>query len=198
MSSYPYPEPHHHSGHFCKLWSGQNRQVEQHLRRLSPRDRQWRFGSMVSDEFIHRYCQRYNFFNPLAMGYFTDGVLRGIGEVYFKPNNIWFDHARPWGRECEAAVSVEAEFQGQGIGSELFRRIVLLARNRGVESLSMLCLADNIKVQKIARHYDASFQRVDAQTESCIQLDLPDFFTLMEESLDNAVSLVRMPVSEAA
>lgn len=196
MSHYRYDQRPAQPGHFCKLWTGQNRQVEQHLRRLSPRDRQWRFGSMVSDGFIHEYCHGYNFFNPLAVGYFSGGVLRGIGEVYFKPDNIWFDHTRPWGRDCEAAISVEAEFQGQGVGSELFRRIVLLARNRGIESLSMLCLADNVKIQKIARHYAADFQRVDSQTEGYIHLDLPDFFTLMEESFDNAMALMRMPLND--
>ncbi|WP_410324117.1 GNAT family N-acetyltransferase, partial [Oceanibaculum nanhaiense] len=33
--------------------------------------------------------------------------------------------------EAELAITVESEFEGRGIGTQLMRRVVTLARNRG-------------------------------------------------------------------
>jgi GNAT superfamily N-acetyltransferase len=74
-------------------------------------------------------------------------VLRGAAEL------------RPLGlrlpQQAEAAFSVEKPWQSHGVGSALLRRTLLTARNRGFRMLHMACLADNRRMQQLARKFDA-------------------------------------------
>ncbi len=183
---------------YRKLWPGESSLVTEHLLRLGSDDRHLRFGGAVSDEFIRSYGRGYSFLDSLAVGYFADGALRGVGEVFFGIDTLWFDPERTWQRHCESAISVESGFQGAGIGTELFRRIVLLARNRGMSTMAMLCLSHNARMQRIARKFAAEIRPLDYQVEGFIHLALPDFFTLLEESVDNGFALMRLPEASTA
>jgi hypothetical protein len=46
-------------------------------------------------------------------------------------------------------------WQSRGVGTALLRRTLLTARNRGYRLLHMACLADNRRMQRIARKFDA-------------------------------------------
>ena len=63
--------------------------------------------------------------------------------------------ARAFAREGEAAFSIEQPWQSQGIGSVLLERTLLSARNRGIKSLHMHCLAYNKRMQQLARKFEA-------------------------------------------
>ena len=80
-------------------------------------------------------------------GFFVDGVLRGAAEL--RPLGSAFAH------EGEAAFSIEQPWQSHGVGTVLLERTLLSARNRGIKSLHMLCLADNQRMQQLARKFDA-------------------------------------------
>ena len=58
-------------------------------------------------------------------------------------------------RQAEAAISVEKPWQSHGVGSALLRRTLLAARNRGYRLLHMACLAENRRMQQLARKFDA-------------------------------------------
>ena len=58
-------------------------------------------------------------------------------------------------REAEAAFSIEKPWQSHGVGSLLLERTLLAARNRGLKFLHMACLADNKRMQQLARKYGA-------------------------------------------
>ena len=47
-------------------------------------------------------------------------------------------------------MTVEDRWQDQGLGTELLRRAIVHARNRGLKSLYMICLTDNRRMQAIA------------------------------------------------
>ena len=57
--------------------------------------------------------------------------------------------------EAEAAFSIEQEWQSHGVGTELLERTLLSARNRGIKSLQMQCLANNQRMQQLARKFEA-------------------------------------------
>ena len=59
------------------------------------------------------------------------------------------------GREAEAALSIETPWQSHGVGSELLDRTLLAARNRGIKTLHMACLANNRRMQELARKFTA-------------------------------------------
>ena len=130
-----------------KLWISEAERYRDHLLRLDPASRHCRFGSGVSDEFIHNYVPTTFALNAVVHGFFVDGVLRGAAEL------------RPLGptfaREAEAAFSIEPAWQSLGVGSALLDRTLLTARNRGIKTLHMACLADNRRMQELARKFAA-------------------------------------------
>jgi GNAT superfamily N-acetyltransferase len=64
-------------------------------------------------------------------------------------------------------------WQSHGVGSALLRRTLLTARNRGFRLLHMACLADNRRMQQLARKFDAElsfdFGSVVGEVESSRQ-----------------------------
>ena len=140
-------EPLAAGGLIRKLWVGEADRYRDHLLRLDRDSRHSRFGGGVSDAFIRNYVGRTFALCAAVHGYFVDGVLRGAAEL------------RPLGptlaREAEAAFSIEAPWQSHGVGSALLDRTLLAARNRGIKTLHMACLANNRRMQELARKFDA-------------------------------------------
>ena len=140
-------EPLIDAGLIRKLWIGEADRYRDHLLRLDNDSRHSRFGSGVSDEFIRNYVATTFALCAAVHGFFVDGTLRGAAEL------------RPLGpafaREAEAAFSIETPWQSHGVGSALLDRTLLAARNRGIKSLHMACLANNRRMQELARKFDA-------------------------------------------
>ena len=69
------------------------------------------------------------------------------------------ERAGPFGRHihAEAAFSVETEYRRRGIGEKLFRRIQRAATNHGVETIEIICLPDNIGMQRLAQKFKTQF-----------------------------------------
>jgi GNAT superfamily N-acetyltransferase len=140
-------EPLPECGTVRKLWAGEADEYRDHLLRLDRESRYRRFSGAVSDDYIARHAA--GAFEPGAVvhGFFLDGTLRGAAEL--RPYGLGFV------REGEAAFSVEQPWQSQGVGSLLLERTLLSARNRGIKSLHMHCLADNRRMQQLARKFEA-------------------------------------------
>ena len=134
-------------GAMRKLWIGEAAQYRDHLLRLDAESRHSRFGGGVADEFIRNYVTTTFGLSAVVHGFFMDGTLRGAAEL------------RPLGpafaREAEVALSIEADWQGLGIGSALLDRTLLAARNRGIKTLHMACLANNRRMRDLARKFEA-------------------------------------------
>lgn len=133
--------------HFRKLWAADAAALKTHLLRLDQESRRMRFGTPVSDYFIAQYAENALGNHSIAHGYFVDGVLRGVAELR--------GFRGVAGGEAEAAFSVEEDFQNRGIGTELFSRTVLAARNRGISKLFVNFLSQNARMQAIAKKFDA-------------------------------------------
>jgi GNAT superfamily N-acetyltransferase len=130
-----------------KLWIGEASRYRDHLLRLDSASRNARFGGGVSDLFIRNYVIRTFALNAAVHGFWVDGVLRGAAEL--RPLGPAFE------REAEAAISIERAWQSHGVGSSLLDRTLLAARNRGIKRLHMACLADNRRMQELARKFAA-------------------------------------------
>jgi GNAT superfamily N-acetyltransferase len=143
-------EPLPDGGSIRKLWVGETDAYRDHLLRLDHESRHRRFSGGVSDEFIARHAATANAVGVVVHGFFVDGVLRGAAEL--RPNSAAFAH------EAEAAFSIEQPWQSHGVGTELLERTLLSARNRGIKALHMQCLADNRRMQQLARKFEADLK----------------------------------------
>jgi len=142
-------EPLPDGGTIRKLWIGETDAYRDHLLRLDRESRYRRFSGTVSDEVIARHAATANDIGIVVHGFFVDGVLRGAAEL--RRNGSLF------ARGAEAAFSIEQPWQSHGVGTELLERTLLSARNRGIKSLRMDCLAENRRMQQLARKFDAEF-----------------------------------------
>lgn len=136
-------------GHIRKLWPTDKIAFRDHLLRLDFEIRRKRFAMAATDDFIERYAATCFQLDSIIHGYFVDGTLRGVGELRL---------LEPASGQAEAAFSVEADWQGAGVGSELMEHTLLTARNRGISKVYMNCLASNRSMQKMARAAGAELE----------------------------------------
>jgi GNAT superfamily N-acetyltransferase len=130
-----------------KLWIGETDAYRDHLLRLDRDSRNTRFSGAVSDDFIARHAATATGLGVVVHGFFVDGTLRGAAEL--RRNGTMLSN------EAEAAFSIEQEWQSHGVGTVLLERTLLSARNRGIKHLRMDCLADNRRMQQLARKFEA-------------------------------------------
>jgi GNAT superfamily N-acetyltransferase len=134
-------------GAIRKLWLGEAQDYRDHLLRLDAESRRNRFGLALADELVEAYVASPTWRGAVLHGFLVDGVLRGVAEL--KPFGAAFS------TEAEAALSVEKPWQSHGVGSALLARTLLAARNRGIRQVHMACLADNARMQQLARKFAA-------------------------------------------
>lgn len=140
-------EPLPDGGLIRKLWAGETDAYRDHLLRLDKDSRHRRFSGAVADEVVIRHAATASGTGVVVHGFFVDGTLRGAAEL--RRNGSVFS------TEAEAAFSIEQEWQSHGVGTELLERTLLSARNRGIKSLQMQCLANNQRMQQLARKFEA-------------------------------------------
>jgi RimJ/RimL family protein N-acetyltransferase len=148
----------------------------QHLLALGPSDRQRRFQTAMSDMALLAHVERIDFVQTHVIGWFEDGMLRGAAEVAFDRLLL--------PRVAEIGLTVQAAQQKQGVGTELARRGVILARNRGARRLILLCLRENLGMQRIARRLSGLLSYEQGAVEAHIRLERATPWSLWLEAFD--------------
>lgn len=166
-------------GNIRKLWPTETDKFRDHLLRLDKTSRYLRFAHGVSDAFIEDYASRMAEMGNIVYGYFDGDEVRAAAELK--------KLGETWGREAEAAFSVEKPLQDQGIGSELMGRVIRAARNRGIQHLCISCLAENGKMQSIARKYEADLRFEYGEVVGEIVPEGPNYFSLLAEAVDDRI-----------
>lgn len=149
-----------------------------------------RFCGHVSDGAISAYCERIDWSKTTILGCFVDREMRGVAELVLTqlaiPGN------------AEIALTVEKPFQDQGFGTELLRRTLVLARNRYVATVYMVCLLENRKIQHIARKFEASLVTHGREVEGKIWPPWPSWLSFIEEAAADGHALFRATFETAA
>ena len=163
-----------------RIWLGDSELYRQHLSRLDAESRRSRFGGAVSDEFIRRYAEPSALSGAIIHGFFVDGVLRGAAELRLLAR----------ADEAEAALSVERPWQSRGVGTALLERVLLAARNREIRHLHLLCLAENWRMQQLARRFRAQLKFQSGSVMGELQAPYPTPISLMRELMAEGTDLV--------
>jgi RimJ/RimL family protein N-acetyltransferase len=165
-----------------KLFPTEADRLRAHLKRLDGDARCWRFGHPASDETIDRLVDDIDWLNSLHLGYFVDGVLRGSAQLAWTP---WH-----WRDGAEFAVALEAPYQDHGVGTELLRRAVTAARNRGIGRLHLICHRGNRRMLSIALKFGARLAGEGGEVEGTMPLAGADQASLLDEALDEGAAWV--------
>jgi hypothetical protein len=86
--------------------------------------------------------------------------------------------------DAEAALSIESAWQSHGVGTALLERVLLAARNCQVERLHMLCLAENRRMQQLARKFDAALNFGAGSVMGELKAPDPTPVSVMRELVD--------------
>lgn len=153
-----------------------------HLLRLDADDRRKRFGRPVADARIENYVAGIDWTRAGVIGFFADGAVRASAQVAW-PLLSWLDGA-------EVGLTVEAPYRNNGLGGELMRRAITMARNLGLDELRLFALADNEPVKHLARKAGFALSQAGTEVDGRLKLAPPDMASLMEEAADNGAALV--------
>src|SRR5262245_48630610 len=165
-----------------RLWPTETDKFRDHLLRLDKESRRMRFAHSVSDAFIEAYARRMTQYGSLVYGYLVDGRVRGAAELRRLGD--------AWGEEAEAAFSVERPCQNHGVGTELMGRVVRAARNRNIRRLYMSCLADNAKMQTLARKHGALLRYESGDVVGEILPEQPSYLSLVQEAAEDRMGFI--------
>jgi RimJ/RimL family protein N-acetyltransferase len=179
-----------------KLFPAEADLLRAHLKRLDDGARRMRFGLPVNDFSIDRTVDGIDWLNSLHLGYFDDGVLRGTAQLAW---SAW-----RWRDGAEFAVSLEAPYQNRGTGTELLRRAVTAARNRGIGRLHLICLNSNQRMLHVALKFGAELAVEQGEVEGVVPLAGASHASLLDEAMDDGAAWVgqwldqiRLPVGLA-
>ena len=165
-----------------RLWPTETDKFRDHLLRLDKESRRLRFAHSVSDAFIEDYAGRMSELGSLVYGHLVDGKVRGAAELRRLGDS--------WGDEAEAAFSVERAYQDNGVGGELMGRVVRAARNRRIRRLYLSCLAENARMQAIAKKHEAVLRFEYGEVIGEILPAHPNYFSLLTETAEDRVGFL--------
>jgi GNAT superfamily N-acetyltransferase len=163
------------NGVIRKLWTGEANLYREHLARLDPASCRERFGETATDEAVQKYIAASPGRGAVVYGFFVDATLRGAAELRPIGSSL--------GKRADASLSVEKPWQSHGVGSALLERLLLTARNRRVRWLHMACLAHNLRMQQLARKFEADLSFDFESAVGTVQASHPTPLSVMREVL---------------
>jgi GNAT superfamily N-acetyltransferase len=137
--------------------------LRDHLLRLDRESRHDRFHGFMDDDFIERYAAKCASDGTIVIAYLEDGVVRGAAELHLPDESL---DSQP-----EVAFSVEAPLRRQGVGSILFRNLIVEARARGCRCLRITTGAQNEAMRALANKFGAHLTFRHGESTGTIELE---------------------------
>lgn len=162
---------------------------EAHLLALGPADRRARFSGNTADEVIGAYVAGLDWNSACLLGCFDGTKLCGVAELHA-------GNGMP-ARSGEFAVTVASAYRNRGLGSELLRRTILLARNRLLGKLHMICLVDNHPMRRMADRFHGQLDYEDGQVWARLAVPFPDMVSLFSEAFADGLGFAAQTMEGA-
>ncbi|MEI6986086.1 MAG: GNAT family N-acetyltransferase [Rhodospirillaceae bacterium] len=153
-----------------------------HLLRLDADSRAARFSAITSDATIRRYVDEIDWNWCRMIGYFREGVLRGVAEIHYE--------RKFFPGEAELAFSIEKPYQSSGVGTGLMTRALTVLGNRGVGTASVVSLLSNKSMQRLALRNRANVVASSGVVFMTITVPPWTLGSLMAEAADGYVGWV--------
>jgi GNAT superfamily N-acetyltransferase len=153
-------------------------ELERHFLALDPADRRLRFGATIGDATVRAYVKRIAFDRDTVFGV-ADDNLRLLGVAHL---------ARLEGA-AELGISVLKGHRLQGVGGALMARAVMRARNVGLRTLFMHCLAENEAILHLARKLGMDIVTDAPEADARLSLPPADASSFFGEVLEQRVAL---------
>ncbi|MFN8464374.1 MAG: GNAT family N-acetyltransferase [Caldilineaceae bacterium] len=144
---------------------------------LTPETRRRRFHigvENVSEEVVHqRSVELADVDNKAVSGAIVAVYKDETGEHIVGSVRLARDPAAPESPEAEAAIVVRDDFQGQGVGTELMRRLVLLAKQMNVKKMVAIFQPDNEDAIRIFREVNLPYVTTIDHGETILTIEVP-------------------------
>lgn len=152
--------------------------LERHFLALGAEDRRLRFGASFGDATVRAYVSRISFEEDALFGVADDSLeLLGAAHVARLPG------------AAELGLSVLPGHRNRGLGGALLARAVLRARNWGVRTLFMHCLAENDAIMHLARKQGMAIVTEAPEADAQLSLAPADAASFFGEVLEQRVAL---------
>jgi len=156
-----------------------------HLLALDEHDRYLRFGYASNESHIARYVDQLDFDRDEVFGVFNRRL-----SLVAMAHLAYLGHDSQHPTSAEFGVSVLPRGRGRRIGSRLFERACLLARNRGIDTVIVNALSENVAMLKIARSAGASLERDGPESTAYLKLPPEDFSSHLSEMVERQAAEV--------
>ena len=134
--------------------------LKRHFEKLADDDVRLRFGNLLNHDARRAYVDNIRFERDAVFGVYSDDLsLLGVAHL------ACLDGA------AELGISVLSPCRGHGIGTALFNRAAMRARNLQIVDLFMNCLAQNGAIMHLARK--AGMRVVVEHADADAYLELP-------------------------
>lgn len=162
-----------------RLSDTHRKEILKHFLRLDSQSRSSRFFCSTSDDNMNNYVDKIDFKNGI-FGIFNENLdIIGLGEcVFFKEKDKM---------TAEVAFTVEKQYQGNGLGNKLMKRVVQYANSKDVHELHMYCIKTNQAILHLAKKYHLVPQYDGTEISGVVKTPniLPFFSTINEQFEDN-------------
>ncbi len=161
-----------------QLDAGQAALIAGHFKALGDEDLRLRFGMPMHPEQIDRYVDSIHFERDTVFGVFAEDLTL-----------VAVAHLACWPGAGELGLSVLPGHRGGGIGTALFERAVMRARNLRIVELFMHCLAQNDAILHIARKAGMRVVHDHAEVDAFLELEPGNPLTLGQEAMAQQYAL---------
>ena len=146
--------------------------------RMSPETRRRRFHTgleNISDEVLEQRAEELAAVdNATHSGAVVAIYEEGDGPHIVGSVRLARELGQPGSAEAEAAVVVRDDFQGQGLGTELMRRLVLLAKQMEVQTIVAIFEADNEGAIRLFRELNLPYTTSIDHGSTIMKLRMPE------------------------
>lgn len=149
-----------------------------HLLALDEENRYLRFGFHIKNDTIVELCARWEA-NSNKHKIFAiendDLEVIAIGHISLEDN------------PAELAFSVLKEYQGQGMGDALMKRLIEYCQNHNIKLGCMVCLGSNDKIKHLARKHNILVKTEQGDSYGQIAIPTPTPVSYWKEYVDESL-----------